>query len=417
MIEPRFIEHDEFDDRLRAALQHAPDHAVGPPPAIAAAIRNAAHARRPPAPTPSLVLKTARRLWGAAKATWQELGAPRPVWAGGAAAVMVSVVTINMWIDEPVPAAVVTSIESPRRPLPVGTTSNDATASSASTAAATVPESTNEKRSPIASPAATPNSTASPQDVLAPKAAATARQGSSEAPTSATVAIGKPGVDSRPAVTLPVLPSAPVSEPVTASSTATPTPLTRESPMPATSPPQAPPPAPAAAAPANPGTPPTPAPRADTEPSKPQAAPPETPRTRDEAPIRLRSITRPGETIGSLSSGMQAGEANVVATPSLLGMWLRAATRDGDDPRWPLAAYQRRALLTLQAAPGLRWHAQPRPAPAPIAGSRDLNFAGENGVAAVLRIEPSGVRWIEHDGRHWFASLDSATAQSLLAAR
>ena len=98
---PQDVADDARDERLRAALRHAPDGAVAPPQALSATIRAAAHAAVAPGPAPSW-----RRHWPAWQHAWRALGAPRPIWAGGAAAVLVSVLTINLWIGEPVPSAV-----------------------------------------------------------------------------------------------------------------------------------------------------------------------------------------------------------------------------------------------------------------------------------------------------------------------
>ena len=145
------------DERLLAALRHAPDHDAAPPAAVAAAIAAAARAAvarvpvavaeaaaaaaagaipttrttaidaaaaavpmaeaaaaaAPPAiPTPAAPRTPPRLSWTQrAVNAWREwldtLSSPRPVWAGGAAALLVSVLTLSMWIDEPIPPAVV----------------------------------------------------------------------------------------------------------------------------------------------------------------------------------------------------------------------------------------------------------------------------------------------------------------------
>ena len=86
------------DARLQAALRQAPDHALQPPAALAQSIRAAAHAAvKPRARAP---------WWAGLQGAWLALATPRPVWAGATAALLVSVLTVRLWVDEPVPAAV-----------------------------------------------------------------------------------------------------------------------------------------------------------------------------------------------------------------------------------------------------------------------------------------------------------------------
>jgi hypothetical protein len=88
------------DAHLRAALRHAPDHALAPPAGVNQAILNAARqAHRPPratvAPTPPVQMVPAHASrW---LAWWQRLATPR--WAGALATAFVAALGLGLWFD------------------------------------------------------------------------------------------------------------------------------------------------------------------------------------------------------------------------------------------------------------------------------------------------------------------------------
>ncbi len=123
-----------------------------------------------------------------------------------------------------------------------------------------------------------------------------------------------------------------------------------------------------------------------------------------------------------------AAKASAAPTPLQWGRWLRAARDGADDPAWPMSPVQRRVLLSLASspsaahspsapalvsAPGLAWQWQPGSPPPPDPSIRELHWRSREATSAQLRIEPTGLRWIEGD-LHWFAAVDAATLQALL---
>lgn len=98
------------DEYLRAALRHAPDHALTPPSGVNQAILAAA--RQVHRPRPAVEATPAARAAAPARSVprrsrpWHEqlqwLLSPR--WAGGLASVLVGALVIGLWLDEEVPA-------------------------------------------------------------------------------------------------------------------------------------------------------------------------------------------------------------------------------------------------------------------------------------------------------------------------
>ena len=128
------------DAHLRAALRHAPDHALAPPAGVNLAILSAARqAHRPPratvAPPPPVQMVPAHApRW----LSWlQRLATPR--WASALATAFVAALGLGLWFDlgqEPVverPAAVLAPPPSPE-PAGSATTARDATKDAAPTA-------------------------------------------------------------------------------------------------------------------------------------------------------------------------------------------------------------------------------------------------------------------------------------------
>jgi len=142
-------EHLAHDAHLRAALRHAPDHALSPPAGLSQTILAAARkAHRPPRPAPAPPPVRMRAAGSGPLAWLQRLSSPR--WAGALATGLVAALGLGLWLDlghEPV-------IERPATPL-----TRDARSTPAANA---VP----------------------PAEVVAPSAAATARDSSDAAKTA-----------------------------------------------------------------------------------------------------------------------------------------------------------------------------------------------------------------------------------------
>ncbi len=410
-----------MDERLRAALRHAPDAAVGPPSAVSAAIRRVAHAAIEPRPT------AVQRGLVALQQFWQALAAPRPVWAGGFAAVLISVVTVNLWIGEPLPPAVVPSTVLPGlAPVP-NTQPGAATSTSAAATGADI-ASASPGREMQSTVAIEPSPLSSARTTAEFRPGVTAGTGRKEAPAAAPAAVdarrdpslGDPTPPASPAAVIaekaapaPGLPPAPGPAPAAVPSPAVleqaAMPLARstgEATVPATQ---------AATSPGltNPQV--GPSRRTDPVDSPPPAAPTEVPRARGDVPLTLRSIPRRSAASSASSDVPQVGQVAAGVQPPMLAAWLRAARRDTDDPAWPLPATHRRALLALQAASGSHWQLESGPVPAAGYASREYVFGGDSSAAATFRVESGGARWIEADGRQWFVPLDAVTLQILAA--
>jgi len=88
------------DAHLRAALRHAPDHALAPPSGLSQTILAAARqAHRPVRPTPAPAPPVRNRAVGARplRAWLRRLFAPR--WAGAWAAGLVAILGLGLWLD------------------------------------------------------------------------------------------------------------------------------------------------------------------------------------------------------------------------------------------------------------------------------------------------------------------------------
>ncbi len=100
-------EHDEF---LRAALRHAPDHALTPPSGVSQAILAAArrvHLNPRPAPAPAAPLHAPVRRHVPWHARLQWLLTPR--WAGSLAAGLVGALVLGLWFEQDLPGPTVSS--------------------------------------------------------------------------------------------------------------------------------------------------------------------------------------------------------------------------------------------------------------------------------------------------------------------
>jgi hypothetical protein len=92
-----------MDEYLRAALRHAPDHALTPPSGVSQAILAAARqvhrpAPAPPEPVPVRVPVPRRTLW---RERLQLLLSPR--WAGSLATALVGALVLGLWFDQDLP--------------------------------------------------------------------------------------------------------------------------------------------------------------------------------------------------------------------------------------------------------------------------------------------------------------------------
>ena len=117
------------DAHLRAALRHAPDAGLAPPPALSAAILREARSAAAPVARPPV----GRRLWGAVARLWAALG--RPAVAAGFASVMVASVVGVMWWDRSSDRP----FDSTGAPVAADAAAPNAAAAASATTAPTVP--------------------------------------------------------------------------------------------------------------------------------------------------------------------------------------------------------------------------------------------------------------------------------------
>jgi hypothetical protein len=389
------------DARLRAALRHAPDHADLPPTAVSHTILAAAHAAARPqaveAPAaPSFKLASTLRAW------WHRLGAPRPVWAGATAVLLVSVLTLRLWVDEPVPPAAEVSAPAPATapaapPVQTPTAPAPVTPSPTAQAPQVVPPAA---KAHAPRPLPGPTSTAAPAQRqepslnaagdarhLAPEPATAPAQGSAGAigerarPVSPAAAPPPTTAESRPAEPRPQL--------------AVPAP----SPAPATALATVPDSAGAAA----------PAPIARSAPALAAAKAPAPMRESARDPV---SADATGHRAERMPDGL-VGKAAAITEPPSLKAWLLAARSATDDPRWPLSPAQRRLLLALDELAGTRWRPGPIAAPDVETGPPPRALQQRGGGVSTLRQVPQGALWTEPDGRQWLAPLDDPARQAL----
>lgn len=368
------------DARLLAALRQAPDHAVQAPAALARSIRTAAHAAvQPPPQAP---------WWAGLRSAWRAIGEPRPVWAGATAVLVVSVLTMRLWVDEPTPAAVEASApalpvaEAPAMAKPGGAESPTPAAAPAPMPAPAKPEATvaaARRAAPLQPggshaekvPAAPKLAVASAPTSARHGAAANEARPTDDAGPAAGESGRRPRTDGSIAVEPPTAAApAPVRTQDTAATDA---------------------PAAALSRPAAPGQAAAPA----------VAAPP----SRGEvAKLRLAAPATNG-----------LAKAPMPARPPALEAWLLAARSDANDPAWPLTPQQRAVLRMLDLGGGSRWIAAPQAQAMREAGpdSRVLTLRSGQGSTASLQLEASGARWTEPDGTPWFLSLGPEPLQRL----
>lgn len=106
-------EDPPMDEYLRAALRHAPDHALTPPAGVSQAILAAARqVHRPVRPPPEPV---AARAPVPRHVTWherlQQLLSPR--WAGSLATALIGALVVGLWFDQDLPTPTLRSEEGP----------------------------------------------------------------------------------------------------------------------------------------------------------------------------------------------------------------------------------------------------------------------------------------------------------------
>lgn len=386
----------ERDAHLRAALRHAPDAHDAPPPALSAALRAAARAavqvQAPPLATP---------WWQRA---WASLARPRPVWAGGAAALLVSVLTVQLWQGEPVPPAVTAKAPAAAMPAPAAPTVVRAADASAPTAAPDVP---------VAAPPATTASAGRPAAAAAPAMPQLAKQ--APAPGPASVERRAPAIVVTPPPPAP--PPAAMAMPPAVLAPAREVEAARPAPA-AASPEQPADPAPevaaqrsrslADAAGSTAAARPLTAPAAPAEAvARPFAPPSVPPRARAEhAPLSASAVMALSEKLARL------GGSTVALPPGSLANWVLAARQDIADPAWPLTPAQRRVLRRLDGA-GAGWQLQSSRAQDAAAPGAELAWVDAQGHRSTLRLGDEGARWTGPDGRQWVLPLDTPTREAL----
>lgn len=414
------------DAHLRAALRHAADAGALPPTAVADAIRHAARlaVQAPPATVAAASVAASARcertLGTVLRGLWQSLAAPRPVWAGGAAALVVTVLTVNLWVGEPLPPAVQAdgpAVSAP--PVPVTTAPASPTAPAPAPAPGTL---SSPSPSPSPSPSLSPSRVDRPR---ATPATSEARSSRNEAPLTAA--------DVSRARAAPLPPPQAAVAPAAAEPT-TPPPEQAAAPMPSAA---------AAGAVTTPTSPETAAPTAlaksrsladaGTETSRMAPTPARQPApaattsaptapTAQAAPSAIPAAAPP-RTILSASGAAPPRELSLAtkavgspSPPSLTG-WLRAARQDSDDPAWPMTSTQRRVLQQLDVAARGRWQPvmPPTQPTQPDGGdARVMSWRSDTGHVASLRVDHQGAHWTEPEGRSWFAPLDPAARTALL---
>lgn len=447
---------EPLDLHLREALRQAPDHHLAPPSPLSQRIQAAAHAavRRPEPPAASGWQAWLRRAWAAT-------ASPRPLWAGATAALLVSVLTVSMWKDEPVPPAVDREVGRPApaapaappiaSPSPIRPDAGTGSAGGRTPDAAPGPvpatppnpaagppaqgqprEAVQAMPAPVAkakpdaqgraqAPTAEPTIAAAKDEAIAPPRAAppeVARgqprlaagnaepQAAAKPQASAESAVapaGPPaGSAGPPAAALSLAPDGPASSPTLATGR-----LAARPPM--VSPAAAPPPATAPKVPTSdvmesmrlskrasvpepaPASPAAPAPI----PAPATAAAPPTPRLPVAQPTPATSPMPPTAAIGS--------------PPPSWAAWVSASRRSADpaDAAWLLTPSQAQLIERL-GRDTAGWRRDVGPLPEASTASRIMLWRHAQGIPAQLRLEATGVRWVEPDGRHWVMPLTAA---------
>jgi hypothetical protein len=384
------------DPHLRAALRHAPDHALVPPAGVSQTILNAArrvHKPARPAATPAPAVRITAARPRAVAWLYQWFASPRL--AGGLATGLVAALGLGLWIDlgrEPV-------IDRAPEPSPQALRSRDVT----SPAPATEPSGagTNTARDAQPAPAAPPPARPeAPRAKRAERVAEAKVERRTEAPPAPRQAPASP---------------APESERREDSAA-----RAAESALAKGAPPVAAPRAPAAE--------PTP-PAAEPPAARGAAAPAMVDAQRDAAAKSDTRMSlaagRAAAVAGARASALESGSAaDTVAAESPASTLLRRvrAERAASSARWSwmppgaptMAAFddagQAWLARVVQATRG-RWTDT-----SDRAGTGDAVEARwwrDDWPQATLRIEADGVRWIEHSGRIRYAPLDAATLQRL----
>jgi len=391
------------DPHLRAALRHAPDHALAPPAGVSQTILNAArHVHKParpaatPAPAVRITVAPPRPI------AWLRQWFASPRLAGGLATGLVAALGLGLWIDlaqEPV-------IERP----PVEA-AQEVRSSAAVPAAPTAPTPPSDAAAPTARDAQPAAAPAARADAARAKRAARAAEAKVE--RSAELA---PAARQQPAA--PPAPTVPERREDSAA---------RES-EPALAKSAAPPSA----------APPTPAPAPSAEPAPAVAEATTAPRANTQAPVDAQ---RDAAAKSDLRMSLAAGRAAAVAGARASSAEATGAT-DAAAAASPAFVLWRRARSEV-AAGSARWSWMPPGTPrvAPLddagqawltrlvqtargrwievaerAGSGDaieVRWWRDDWPQATLRIEAEGVRWIEHSGRVRYAPLDAAALQRL----
>jgi hypothetical protein len=373
------------DPHLRAALRHAPDHALVPPADVSQTILNAArqvHRPARPAATPAPAVRITAARPRALAWLYQWFASPRL--AGGLATGLVAALGLGLWIDlgrEPV-------IERAPEPSPQVLRSRDVTPP----APATEPSGAGANTVRDAQPAAP--STARP-DAPRAKQAERAAEARLERRTDTPASTARERREDSVARAVPE--------------------LAKSAPPPAAPPAPAAEPAPAAAEPA--------AAQAAAAPAVLDA------QQRDAAAksdTRMSSAAgRAAAVAGARASASESGSAaDMVAAESPASTLLRRARseRAANSARWswmppgsPLMgmfddAGQAWLARVAQTTRGRWTETTDRAGPGDAVEAR---WWRDDWPQATLRIEPDGVRWIEHSGRIRYAPLDAATLQRL----
>jgi hypothetical protein len=368
------------DPHLRAALRHAPDHALVPPADVSQTILNAArqvHRPARPAATPAPAVRITAAPPRALAWLYQWFASPRL--AGGLATGLVAALGLGLWIDlgrEPV-------VERGPEPSPQALRSRDVTPPAPATEPSGAGANTARDAQPAAPSAARP-------DAPRAKQAERAAESRLERRTEGSASPARERREDSVARAVPELAKS--------------------------APPSAAPPAPAA------------------EPALPTAQAAAAPAMRDAQPrdAAAKSDTRmslaagrAAAVAGARASAFESGSAaDMVAAESPASTLLRRARseRAANSARWswmppgsPLMgmfddAGQAWLARVAQTTRGRWTETTDRAGPGDAVEAR---WWRDDWPQATLRIEPDGVRWIEHSGRIRYAPLDAATLQRL----
>jgi len=399
------------DAHLRAALRHAPDHALAPPAGVSQTILNAArqlHKPARPAATPSPAVRITVAPPRAIAWLRQWFASPRL--AGGLATGLVAALGLGLWIDlgrEPV-------ID--RAPV----------------------EAAKETRSSEATPAAPPavgSGGAREDDRRAEMAAV--QQRTPEAPAASRAKRSADAAVIAPQITRDVDPAPPKAPAPRAAS-----PERRqnrvapesESELAKMSPPETAPPPSAAA--------PTPAPRSEPAPAVTEVAPAPAEAT-DAAPTATAAATDNRQRDAAARSDMRmssaaaraaavagarapavdpAVEAAAAASPAFTLLRRARSELGNGNARWTWMPPGKAAIVPLDDA-AHEWLARVAQATrarwidtterASAGEALEVRWWRDDWPQATLRIEADGLRWIEHSGRIRHAPLEAATLQRL----